>query len=107
MIRFFKRFSQDIRPNYFHRPQCIHGINHSKRVLFLVELLAALENLAEPERDILSIAAIYHDIGRTNDGVDAIHGYASFSKAEQMGLIHMESAEDYYYYVKYLKYYQY
>jgi response regulator RpfG family c-di-GMP phosphodiesterase len=48
----------------------IHGINHTKRVLFLVELLAALENLAEPERDILSVAAVYHDIGRVSDGAD-------------------------------------
>jgi hypothetical protein len=53
----------------------IHGINHNKRVLFLVELLAALENLTETERDILSIAACYHEIGRTHDGKDSCRCY--------------------------------
>jgi uncharacterized protein len=70
-------------------------MNHARRVLFFAELLAALEDLPETERDILATAAVYHDIGRTNDGVDYEHGYASFIKAEQLGLIHMESAEDY------------
>lgn len=60
-----KRFSQNINPDYFHKPHGIHGIHHTKRVLFLVELLAALENVAETERDILSMVAVYHDIGRT------------------------------------------
>jgi HD superfamily phosphodiesterase len=62
----YKRFSQYISPDYFHRPHGTHGINHTKRVLFLAELLTALENLTEPERYILSIAAVYHNIGRTN-----------------------------------------
>jgi HD superfamily phosphodiesterase len=86
--------SQQIKPVYFHKHHGIHGIGHTKRVLFLVELLAALENLAEPERDILSTAAVYHDIGRTNDGVDAIHGFSSFIKAEKLSLIQLENCED-------------
>jgi UTP:GlnB (protein PII) uridylyltransferase len=97
----FKRYSQHINQAYFHRPHGIHGVTHTQRVLFLVELLAALENLAEPERDILSTAAVYHDIGRTNDGVDSIHGYSSYSKAEQLDLIQFENPE-YYSTVKYL-----
>jgi response regulator RpfG family c-di-GMP phosphodiesterase len=61
----------------------IHGINHNKRALFLVELLAALENLVEPENDILSDAAVCHDIGRVSDGADSIHGYSGFRKTER------------------------
>jgi HD superfamily phosphodiesterase len=91
----FKRYGRFIKPDIFHRPQGIHGINHTKRVLFLIELLAALENLAEPERDILSIAAVYHDIGRIHDGADRAHGYASFEKVERIGLVHMDDPEDY------------
>jgi len=89
-----KRFSQNINPDYFHKPNGIHGVTHTKRVLFLVELLAALENLAETERDILSMAAVYHDIGRTHDGADRAHGYSSFSKAEKLSIIHFENLED-------------
>lgn len=62
-------------PDYFHRTQGIHGIHHTRRVLFLVELLAAHENLDEPERDILFIAAVYHDIGRIHDGKDLCRCY--------------------------------
>lgn len=91
----FARFNQSISPGYFHRPNGIHGLGHTKRVLFLAELLAALENLAEPDRDIISIASVYHDIGRTHDGVDQEHGYASFDKVERMSLIRMENHEDY------------
>jgi hypothetical protein len=94
-IERLQKYSKAIKPEHFHRPHGIHGVNHTKRVLFLVELLSALKNLAESERDILSIAAIYHDIGRTNDGVDAIHGFSSFIKAEKLGLIHFESPEDF------------
>jgi len=90
----FKRYSQRIKPDIFHRPQGIHGIHHTRRVLFLVELLAAFENLDEPERDILSIAAVYHDIGRIHDGADRVHGYSSFSKAEKLSIIHFENPED-------------
>jgi HD superfamily phosphodiesterase len=91
----YQKYAQYIKPEYFHRPHGIHGINHAKRVLFLVELLAALENLDEIERDILSVAAVYHDIGRVSDGVGTGHGYASISKAEQFSLIHMPNPEDY------------
>jgi hypothetical protein len=94
-IECYRKYSQYINPAHSHKPHGIHGINHTKRVLFLVELLAALENLDEPERDILSVAAVYHDIGRVSDGADHTHGYDSFSKAARLGLIHMEDPEDY------------
>jgi HD superfamily phosphodiesterase len=94
-IERFQKYSKAIKPEHFHRPHGIHGIDHTKRVIFFVELLASLENLDEPERNILSIAAVYHDIGRTNDGVDPTHGYASFMKAKQMDLMKAEIPEDY------------
>jgi hypothetical protein len=84
-----------IQPGYFHRPQGIHGINHTKRVLFFAALLASLEKLDEPEKNIISTAAVYHDIGRTRDGVDHTHGYASFMKAKAMDLIKITITEDY------------
>jgi HD superfamily phosphodiesterase len=91
----YLKYTQCINPGYFHRPLGLHGINHTKRVLFFVELLTALGNLAESERDILSLAAVYHDIGRTNDGVDPGHGYASFMKSNEMDLIKTDIPEDY------------
>jgi alpha-ketoglutarate-dependent taurine dioxygenase len=94
-MKLFNKFSNHIIPSHYNRPNGIHGMNHARRVLFFAELLAALEDLPETERDILATAAVYHDIGRTNDGVDYEHGYASFKKAEQFGLIRMENTEDY------------
>jgi HD superfamily phosphodiesterase len=89
------KYAHCLNPDYFRRPHGIHGINHTKRVLFLVELLASLENLDETERNILSTAAVHHDIGRTNDGADPTHGYSSFMKVEEMDLIKAEIPEDY------------
>jgi hypothetical protein len=70
-------------------------VAHTQRVLYLAELLGCLEKLDEPARAILALAAVYHDIGRTSDGVDPAHGYASFGKADRMGLIQPEQHEGY------------
>lgn len=71
----FKSFSNYISPSHYLRPHGIHGMNHARRVLSFAELLAALEDLPETERDILATAAVYHDIGRTNDGKDSCRCY--------------------------------
>ena len=55
----------------------IHGEAHSARVLLLSLMLADAHGLSKRDKTILSIASVYHDIGRTHDGIDDDHGDAS------------------------------
>jgi HD superfamily phosphodiesterase len=47
-------------------------------------------NLCPPgeDLDVLKRAAVYHDIGRTHDWEDEIHGRAAIVKMEELGLIY-------------------
>ena len=54
-----------------------HGLYHSEKVLLFAYLLAKHFSLNELGTTILFDAAIYHDIGRTNEFEDTLHGYAS------------------------------
>lgn len=56
-----------------------HDALHTLRVLFNALLLVEMDGimLSEEETQMLMDAAIYHDIGRTNDDVDDSHGKAS------------------------------
>lgn len=55
-----------------------HGMLHSARVLFLALMIiqAGKIKLNPMERKQLSTAIVFHDIGRTNDGIDSRHGKA-------------------------------
>jgi hypothetical protein len=69
----------------------IHGVEHAKRVLLLVQELAPLEHLSPEQAEILEFCALYHDIGRINDRVDDLHGERSIQKLQQhdfFGLAH-------------------
>ncbi|MDO6628664.1 HD domain-containing protein [Bacillus thuringiensis] len=69
-----------IKDEYFDNPEGIHGTRHCKRVLFHALSLAKEFNLNTRDRAILSNAACYHDIGRTNDDEDRDHGLGSVIK---------------------------
>ena len=58
----------------------IHGIEHTYRVLLLVQELSELENLSQDQKSILEFCAIFHDIGRINDDIDDFHGIRSIKK---------------------------
>lgn len=63
-----------------------HSYKHAVRVACLVTLIAEKENVSDDDMLRLQIAAICHDIGRTNHKSDVKHGKASAKKAEQIGL---------------------
>lgn len=54
-----------------------HGRLHSARVLLHTLVISELLHLPASDRHILSIAAIYHDSKRNNDGEDQVHGQYS------------------------------
>jgi len=93
VIDYYERYSALLRDIYFYKPCGIHGLSHTRRVLLLCLILAWMENLDKKDWDLLSLAAIYHDIGRTNDNFDPQHGRESFNKAESLKLITPELKE--------------
>ena len=62
----------------------IHGLYHSEKVFLFCYLIAKDEKLNEVERQIITDAALYHDIGRINDYEDSIHGYCSANRIEDV-----------------------
>lgn len=54
-----------------------HGLLHINRILLLTQILGHMMNLSQWARTILANAAIYHDIGRTDDSNDPFHGERS------------------------------
>ena len=73
-------YQQRLKSQYFHRPFGIHGLAHTKRVLLHCLILSFLERISPADTDVLCNAALYHDIGRTNDNYDPQHGRESYKK---------------------------
>jgi hypothetical protein len=80
LITQYYHYAGQIQTEWFHNPQGIHALSHTKRVLLLGLILAYLEKLPDQDRDLICQAAIYHDIGRITDGYDTGHGIASYRK---------------------------
>jgi HD superfamily phosphodiesterase len=80
----------DIKDKYFLNPDSIHGVLHAKRVLLLSYIIGLYEDLDDTDMEIVLTAAKYHDIGRTNDKYDEIHGILSFNKMLQLKLVDKE-----------------
>jgi HD superfamily phosphodiesterase len=79
-------------PAWFLRPDGrdgstgLHGVGHTLRVMFHAFELGHETAQAPWEREALTLAALWHDIGRTHDGVDYYHGAKSAGKVVGLGL---------------------
>lgn len=62
----------------------IHGQNHIERVLFMANLLSIFYDLNEREYKIVMDGASYHDIGRTGDKEDTVHGLSSANNIDKI-----------------------
>jgi hypothetical protein len=80
VIEQYKIYSRRIKTAWFHNPEGIHALSHTKRVLLLSLIIGCLEKYGQEDVHVLGLASIYHDIGRTNDGYDPDHGIASYNK---------------------------
>lgn len=78
-IDILKQELSSIQEKYLYKSK-VHGIYHSEKVLFWSFLLARDNHLSKAEEKILLDASKYHDIGRTNDIDDTIHGRVSALK---------------------------
>ncbi len=75
----FQTYKQKLKMLYlrYGKDNSYHDALHSLRVLFLGLVLGCHEGLSKAEQKQLAEAAIYHDVGRTNDDTDATHGQKS------------------------------
>ncbi|MDD2621124.1 MAG: HD domain-containing protein [Syntrophomonadaceae bacterium] len=87
IVEEYNRYVKMINTGWFRNPQGIHALSHTKRVLFLSLIISYLEKYQEEDKSILCLAAIYHDIGRSNDGYDPDHGIASYDKLRREKLL--------------------
>ncbi len=93
IIQQYQSYCPLIKKEFFHKPGGIHGISHTRRVLFLTLILSLMEGLTETDRDLLCHVAIYHDIGRSNDNFDPGHGRESYHKVLQYDLFNGETEQ--------------
>ncbi len=85
--KLFHEFAHKLKEEFFLHPRGIHGISHTKRVLFLCILLESLGVNDVDHIRLLAYCAICHDIGRINDNMDPKHGYFSYLKAKKLNLL--------------------
>jgi HD superfamily phosphodiesterase len=79
---------------WFARRSQLHGVSHTQRVHIHAQRLAAELEWPAAETRIALSAALWHDIGRTDDGVDPGHGEASARRAVALGLPRSLSSGD-------------
>mgnify|MGYP000852715425 FL=1 len=94
IISQYRCLAGQIDAGWFHKPEGIHAIDHTRRVLILSMLLAYLERFSPTDRDLLARAAIYHDIGRVDDGYDPGHGQASYARTCRECLVQWTNPEE-------------
>jgi HD domain len=79
-------------PAWFHRASgydasgSIHGLGHTRRVMIHARAIAQAEGFLAWEQEALIQAALWHDIGRTDDSADYYHGAKSAGKVLALGL---------------------
>ena len=76
----------DVPPEWFARQSTLHGVSHTRRVHIHAQRLTAELGWANPDSQLVLTAALWHDIGRTDDAVDPGHGVKSAARAEARGL---------------------
>ena len=91
MLSIFHEYKKQLDESLFLNPYGIHGLKHTERVMIhLVSLVNEL-SLDDEDVDVLMRAALFHDIGRTHDGVDDLHGEKSWEMVEEMNLLSFDS----------------
>ena len=75
-----------IRPDGEDGSEGIHGVMHTRRVMIHAAEIAGALRVEPWVREVVVRAALWHDIGRTDDGGGYYHGAKSAGKAVGLGL---------------------
>lgn len=94
MQSIFSSQASKITPDLFKSPRSVHGVDHCTRVLLHACYLSDQLSLGPSDIRILTIAAVYHDIGRIDDSEDEDHGYRSWEKLKHLKLYTPDSKEE-------------
>lgn len=84
---------KNIRKEYLYDSK-IHGFNHSVKVMLFAYLIAKSEKLDKIDTRIIIDAALYHDIGRSSDNEDAVHGLSSAYLIDEIDIINHKIYKD-------------
>lgn len=87
IMKSYQQGARRIKRPWFHQPEGLHAVGHTRRVLMLSLLLAYLEGYQPSDWELLALAAVFHDIGRDSDGYDPGHGQASYARTQDEGLL--------------------
>jgi HD superfamily phosphodiesterase len=71
---------------WFCRHSWVHGVSHTQRVHIHAQRLADALGWNAGDTDLALFAALWHDIGRTDDGIDDAHGARSAARSGRLGL---------------------
>jgi hypothetical protein len=82
----FDPLAYPLEPAWFERPDSIHGISHTRRVLIHAQEIAAARDLEPEWFESVVLAVAWHDIGRTHDGREPEHGANSVARVRGLGL---------------------
>ncbi len=74
------------RASGYDASESIHGLGHTRRVMVHAWAIAQAEAFLPWEQEALIHAALWHDIGRTDDSADYYHGAKSAGKVLALGL---------------------
>lgn len=75
-----------VPPAWFVRESTLHGVAHTQRVHIHAQRLAGELGWDAPDTSLVLSAALWHDIGRTSDGIEPDHGSNGASRAAELGL---------------------
>ena len=83
----YSKTTASLTEDLFWNHDGIHGLSHTKHVIFYALVIGVLENVEISDFEILARASKLHDIGRIHDGFCQIHGYLSWRKAYRNNLL--------------------
>ncbi len=76
----------DVPAEWFAHFSWLHGVHHTQRVHIHAQRLARELRWSAADADVVLAAALWHDIGRVNDGWDPGHGALSAARVVALGL---------------------
>jgi HD superfamily phosphodiesterase len=84
----------DVPAEWFQHDSCLHGVHHTQRVHVHAQRLVRELHSLEADANLVLTAALWHDIGRVDDGWDPRHGALSAARVRELSLDVPLSATD-------------